>query len=195
MQLRSPDGALVDLRIAGYQFPYPEAGVQVLEPDRLQEAAKAGPAPNGEGAGDEDDLLDDDPDGDWLQVRGHITLADGKTGAFEDPCLQIEEARGLGRWLRQVAAGTVLPSPGAGREHEGLLYFTEPAIAFSVAERTADRVRIRVHFSAESLPPWLRNTPVKPRLFEYFVRLEVTAEELTRVAESWALELAEFPKR
>jgi hypothetical protein len=135
-----------------------------------------------------------DVDATWLQVCGHITLADGKTWAFEDPCLTTRDARELGRWLREVAAGTVPPSPVVDGEPEGLLWFLEPNIALSVDEHTVDRVRIRVHFSLESLPPWLQGTE-EPGLFEYFVLLEVSAEELTRAAESWMLELAEFSGR
>ena len=136
-----------------------------------------------------------DPYGTWLQIRGHITVADGKTWAFEDPCLTTRDARELGRWLREVAAGTVPPSPVADGEPEGVLDFLEPNIAFSVEERTADRVRIRIYFSLESLPPWLQNAEVEHGPFEYFVRLEVSAEELTRAAKSWMLEPAEFSER
>jgi hypothetical protein len=154
MQLHSPDGASVELRITGYQW---------------------------------------DVDATWLQVCGHITLADGKTWDFEESCLTTRDAREVGSWLREAAAGTVPPSPVAGGEPEGLLDFLEPNIAFSVEERTADRVRIRIHFSLESLPPWLQNAELEPDPFQYFVRLEVSAEELTRAAESWMLGLAEFP--
>lgn len=135
-----------------------------------------------------------DEDANWLRVRGRITLADGKTWAFEDPCLRTWDARELGSWLREVAAGRVSPSPVTGGVPEELLWFLEPNIAFSVEERTADRVRIRVHFSLESLPPWLQGTE-EPGLFEYFVRLDVSAEELNRAAEAWILELVEFPER
>ncbi len=155
MQLQSPDGASVDLRITGGRW---------------------------------------DPYGTWLQIRGHITVADGKTWSFEDPCLTTWDAREFGGWLREVAAGTVPPSPLVDGEPEGVLEFLEPNIAFSVEERTADRVRIRIYFSLESLPPWLQNAEVSGP-FEYFVRLEVSAEELTRAAESWMLELAEFSER
>jgi hypothetical protein len=57
----------------------------------------------------------------------------------------------------------------------------EPNIAFSVEERTADRVRIRIYFSLESLPPWLQNAEVSGPL-EYFVRLEVSAGKRQRSA-------------
>lgn len=96
----------------------------------------------------------------------------------------------MGSWLREVAAGTVPPSPVVDGEPEELLDFLEPHLAFSVEERTADRVRIRVHFNSGAEPPWLRNEEGK-----FFVRLELSAVELTRAAESWMLELAEFPER
>jgi len=139
MQLRSPDGASVDLRITGYQFP--------------GKWAKVGSPPSWEWAGDRESA-------NWLQIGGHITLADGKTWAFEDPCLTTWDALELGSWLREVAAGTVPPSPDAGGEPEGLLDFLEPNLAFSVEGRTADRVQIRIHFSLESVPPWLK-TPTQ----------------------------------
>jgi hypothetical protein len=187
MQLRSPDGASVVLRITGYQFPEHQARGQEFALDWLEVWAKVGPTPSGKWVRDED--------ANWLRVRGYITLADGKTWAFEDPCLTTWDALELGSWLREVAAGTVPPSPVAGDEPEELLDFLEPNIAFSVEDRTADRVQIRIHFSLESLPPWLQNAELEPGLFEYFVRLEISAEELTRAAESWMLELAEFPER
>jgi len=164
----------VDLRITGYQFP--------------GKWAKVGSPPSWEWAGDRESA-------NWLQIGGHITLADGKTWAFEDPCLTTWDALELGSWLREVAAGTVPPSPDAGGEPEGLLDFLEPNLAFSVEGRTADRVQIRIHFSLESVPPWLQNADAEPDLFQYFVRLEISAEELTRAAESWMLELAKFPER
>jgi len=64
------------------------------------------------------------------------------------------EARALGRWLRDVLAGTVAPSPFDGGGDEQLLVFTEPNLALSLGDRTAKRVRLRVHLSLESLPPW-----------------------------------------
>ena len=96
-------------------------------------------------------------------------------------------ARGGGRDSAAIA--------GCGGEPEGLLDFLEPNLAFSVEGRTADRVQIRIHFSLESVPPWLQNADAEPDLFQYFVRLEISAEELTRAAESWMLELAKFPER
>jgi hypothetical protein len=89
----------------------------------------------------------------------------------------------------------VPPSQVAGGEPGELLEFLEPDIAFSVEGRAGDRVRIRVHFSLEALPPLLQGTAEEPGLFEYFVRLDVSAEELTQAAELWLLDLAQFPPR
>jgi hypothetical protein len=41
-------------------------------------------------------------------------------------------------------------------------------------------VRIRVHFSLESLPPRLQGTEEEPGLFEYFVLLEIAASASLR---------------
>ncbi len=87
------------------------------------------------------------------------------------------------------------PSPVVDGEPGELPEFLQPDIAFGVEERTADRVRIRVHFSLEALPPWLQGTEEEPGLFEYLVCLDVSAGELTRAAESWPLDLADFPQR
>jgi hypothetical protein len=61
-------------------------------------------------------VIDSEWGANWLQVCGHITLADGRAWAFEHPSLTTWEARELGDWLREVAAGTVPPSlPGSGK--------------------------------------------------------------------------------
>jgi hypothetical protein len=125
MKLTSSDGAEIALRPTRYQF---------------RAATRRG---HGR-----------DWDANWLVVRGDVTMADGKGWSFEDPCLTTWEARALGRWLRDVLAGTVAPSPFDGGGDEQLLVFTEPNLALSLGDRTAKRVRLRVHLSLESLPPW-----------------------------------------
>lgn len=190
MQLRSPDGATVDLRITGYQFPDYKVPAAEAAGTWLRAVTMASRLPGANAR-----HLARDWDANWLQVRGDITLADGKTWAFEDPCLTTWQARELGSWLREAAAGTVPPSRVAGGEPGELLEFLEPDIAFSMQGRADGRVRIRVYFSLEALPPWLQGTAEEPGLFEYFVRLDVSADELTRAAESWLLDLAEFPPR
>jgi hypothetical protein len=125
--LTSPDGASVELRINGYQFP----GYQAITRR--------------------------DWDANWLDVRGDVAQADGKAWSFEDPSLTTWEAQALGTWLQRAAAGTVPVSPSRTGEPGQLLVFTEPNLAFSLESRIGDRVRVRAHFSLEALPPWLRD--------------------------------------
>jgi hypothetical protein len=149
VHLTSRDQARVELQIASYQFPSIKAH---------------GPH---------------DWDANWLTVSGIVTLADGKTWSFNDPCLTTWEAEELGSWLRDVAAGTIPPSPLGTGEPEKLLTFTEPNLALSLEARAADRLRIRVHFSLEALPPWLHGAG-RPDIFDYFVTLDVSAAELAK---------------
>lgn len=164
MRLLSADHASVDLSIARYQFP----------------------GRKGQGT--------DDWDANWLQVAGTVVLADRKTWTFEDPCLTTWEAAELGRWLNSVADGSVQPSPFGPGQDEQLLVFTEPNVAFSLQERIANRVRVRVHFSLEALPPWLQGAR-QPDMFDYFVVLDVSEAELRQAAGDWTLNLGQFPPR
>jgi len=108
----------------------------------------------------------------WLQVSGNITPAVGTSWAFADPCLTTAEARELGDWL----------------------IFTEPNLGFTLADRTAGRVRITVAFTLEVAPPWfLGGQPHAPS--SGLVHLDVSAEEVAQAAESWMRDLAEFPER
>ena len=133
------------------------------------------------------------PDLSWLQVCGNITPADGTAWAFEDPCLTTWEARELGDRLREVAAGTEPPFRGY-REPQGWLIFTEPNLGFTLADRTAGRVRITVAFTLEVAPPWfLGGQPHAPS--SGLVHLDVSAEEVAQAAESWMRDLAELPER
>ena len=166
MQITSPDQASFELRISGYQFP-----------DTVGHGER-------------------DWDANWLQVHGTVTQADKKTWSFDDPCLTTWEAKALGAWLADVAAGKVPPSPFGTDDpgSEQLLMFTEPNIAFSLERRIADRARVRVHFSLEALPPWLQGKN-RPDMFEYFVLLNVSLAELAQAADDWRLELTRFPQR
>ena len=148
MQIRSQDPASIELGISGYQYP---------------DLASHG---------------ERDWDANWLRIRGAVTQADGKTWAFEDPCLTTWEAEALGTWLADVAAGTVPRSPFGTGEPDQLLMFTEPNIAFSVERRIGDRVLVRAHFSLEALPPWFQGKD-RPDIFEYFVLLDAASAELS----------------
>jgi len=164
VRLISADRASVELRIARYQFP------------------------DIQGQGDRD------WDANWLQVAGTVVLADRKTWSFEDPCLTTWEAAELGRWLNAVADGTVQPSPFGTGQDEQMLVFTEPNVAFSLQERAANRVRVRVHFSVEALPPWLRGTE-QPDIFDFLVVLDMSAAELAEAAGDWNASLGRYPRR
>ena len=179
MQLNSSDGASVELRIAGYWYP---DYYQAPPPEELQRLGWA----NIPGVVGESDL-------NWLQVSGNITPAVGTSWAFADPCLTTAEARELGDWLRLVAAGTEPPFRGY-RESHGWLIFTEPNLGFTLADRTAGRVRITVAFTLEVAPPWfLGGQPHAPS--SGLVHLDVSAEEVAQAAESWMRDLAELPER
>jgi hypothetical protein len=119
-------------------------------------------------------------------VELHIT-------GYEFPDYRVPVVEVAINWLRAVPTASQ-QSPVVDGEPEELLEFFEPDIAFSMEERTADRVRIRVHFSLEARPPWLQGAE-EPGLYESCVRLDVSAEELTHAAESWMLGLAELPER
>ena len=162
--LNSTDGASVELRISGYQFPEYKVTIQ------------------------------QDWDANWLNVRGNMTQADGKTWSFDDPSLTSWEARTLGTWLHGAAAGTVAAaSPSGIGEPQQLLTFTEPNLAFSLESRTGDQVRIRAYFSLESMPPWLRGQN-QPDIFDYFLCLDLSAAELADAARTWTRALAEYPE-
>ena len=117
-----------------------------------------------------------------------VVLADGMTWSFDDPCLTTWEAVELGRWLSAVAGGSVRPSLSGTGQDEQMLVFVEPNVALSLQERIADRVR--VHFSLEALPPWLRGAG-RPGIFDFFVVLDVSAAELA----DWTTSLSRFPQR
>jgi hypothetical protein len=89
----------------------------------------------------------------------------------------------------------VPPAPAGNGEADPQLQFLEPNLAFSLAERASDRVEIRIHFGAQTWPPWLQGAEEEPAPFDYFVHLDVAAKDLARSAEFWMRELAEFPER
>ena len=164
MRLLSADQSFVDLSIARYQFPDLQA-----EGER-------------------------DWDANWLQVTGAIVLPDGQRSTFDEACLTTWEAADLGRWLHDVAAGFVQPSPSGAAGPEEIKMFMEPNIAFSLEGRADERVHLRVHFSLECLPPWARGD-AEPEVWDYFVVLDVLTAELARQAQAWIEDLSLFPAR
>ncbi|GAA3396647.1 WapI family immunity protein [Cryptosporangium minutisporangium] len=132
MRLISDDGAVVELRVTGYQIP--------------------------DLAGPHDPAGDARWDANWLTVLGRVTTSNGRGWEFSDPCLMVEEAHALSGWLRTAAVGRF---PGYRRREGSALTFLEPNLEFALRSRTADRAVLRVRFSYESAPePTLRGRPV-----------------------------------
>ncbi|GAB95001.1 hypothetical protein BJY21_001717 [Kineosphaera limosa] len=173
MRLSSADGATVELRPTRYQFDLAEVSAGAR-----------------------------DWDANWLVLDGAIRLADGRAWAFTDPSLTTFEARQLTVWLRDVIDGRVDPAPVIGGSDDEadagrLRTFLEPSLAFSLAARDGQRVRLRVHLSLEALPPWHQDPdgPDRPRFFEYAVELDTTIAALAEAATTWETEITNFPVR
>lgn len=118
-----------------------------------------------------------DWDADWLVIRGEVRDGDGREWSFTDPCLTTWEAASLGTWLRGVGDGVVAPVSDKDLPDAILQVFIAPNIALSLAARNAERVAVRVHLSLEALPPWFGDDD-RPGIFEYFVLLDTTVDEL-----------------
>lgn len=138
-----------------------------------------------------------DWDANWLYVDGQVDLADGRSWSFSDPCLTTWEARELGSWLKRVLAGSVQPTVYGAEMDEKLLVFTEPNLAFSLASRENGFATIRVHFSLESLPPWLRRSTNAEQvdIFDFFVEMQLARSALAEASASWGQEVLAFPTR
>ena len=167
MVIRSPNGPEVELQISRYQFPDRQGGTD-----------------NGR-----------DWDANCLMVRGQALLNDGRSSTFHYPCLTTWEASAIGQWMRDVIAGVAHPAPfNVTDPATPLLMFTEPNLAFSLASRNNERVQLRVHLSLEALPPWLRHAHA-PDIFEFFVVLDVSAQDLAGASTEWEENCAVFPER
>jgi hypothetical protein len=134
-----------------------------------------------------------DWDANWLVVRGDVKTTEGVAWTFVDPCLTTWEAQELAAWLHGVVDGSV-PSTADWAEETGLLHFTEPNLAFSLEQRTNGRARLRVHLSLEASPPWLHGSD-RPDLFEYFLVVDLSTEDLAAAAEEWDNDCKPFPVR
>jgi hypothetical protein len=129
----------------------------------------------------------------WLIIAGTVDLR-GKAWSFTDPCLLIEEARELAVWLRHAAEGQVAPSRmRRGEQAEPSLSFLEPVLGFSIAAHRDTEVVVRVHFTAEAAPPWLRDKD--PHSAPYVVELRQRPDELLAAATAWSEELDALPSR
>jgi hypothetical protein len=129
-----------------------------------------------------------------LVITADIEMSDGRSWSFTDPCLTTWEARELASWLRGVLSGDVQPAP-LGGEAERLLVFTEPNLAVSLAGRDREKATMRLHFSAESRPPWLQGHRASDLFDYYFIEVSPTHAALAQAVDEWEHELAAFPVR
>lgn len=73
--------------------------------------------------------------------------------------------------------------------------FTEPNLAFSLDDRCAGRIRLRVSLSHEALPPWMPRDRDGRQADEYAFILDISQEDLGHAASAWDLEHELFPER
>ena len=121
-------------------------------------------------------------DANWLVVAGHGRRHDTEW-RFRDPCLTTTEARELASWLR-LATAPVGSEPNP-------IYFTEPNLAFAVADRSASAVWLRMIFELEARP----DLPQPVDWGEFSIDLELTPADLEYAADDLARELEAFPVR
>ena len=166
MRIGSGDGPAVHLEVLGYQFAAPARKV-----------------------------TERDWDANWLLIKGSVKPDDRRGWSFTDACLTTFEARQLADWLRGVTFGEIRPGPfdverwGDG----GLLWFTEPALGFSLADASAEQVAIRVHLSFEALPPGLSAEDLE--IYEHYVEVRMSPSALAAAVEDWGRELSAYPVR
>ncbi|MFJ9896627.1 hypothetical protein ACIQPR_25200 [Streptomyces sp. NPDC091280] len=133
-------------------------------------------------------------DDNWLVVGVKVTTAEG-SWSFADPCLLVHEAHRITAWLRGAATGEVGPPlPDATGYLSPDTWFTEPVLAFSLAERDAAGASVRVHLSLEGAPPWQRGDD-RADIYQYSVEVRVDPAALLEAAEEWDLALSAFPAR
>ncbi len=121
----------------------------------------------------------DEYDLNCLDIEVKVSTS-GKAWAFCDPCLLTWEVGALIEYLEAFARGTATPR-GIG--------FTEPNLEFAPAGST----NLRVLFSLEASPPWLRSEPVQDNAFH--IEFSVPSRQLLEAAASLRQQLAEFPGR
>ncbi len=129
----------------------------------------------------------------WLVIAGAVDLGD-RAWSFIDPCLLIEEARELASWLRDTAEGRLTTSGmESGEQAEPSLSFMEPVLGFSTAARGENHLVLRIYFTNEAAPPWLRVE--HPHSAHYTVELRLRSDELLAAAAAWSDELDALPSR
>jgi hypothetical protein len=132
----------------------------------------------------------DDWDANWLSVAGDLRLPDGRSHSFLDPCLTTWEARELATWLAAVAAGIASPA-----EDQSLpaLTFTEPCVAFGLADGGGGPIGLRVYLSLEAEPPFV--VAGQKGMFTNYVPFPATETAVLRAAGELSSELSAYPVR
>jgi hypothetical protein len=160
MKLVSADGSSLELAIDGYQFP-----------------------------ANENAISGKDWDSNWLYVRGNVSLPDGRTHQFRDPCLTTWEARELRGWLTAIWRREIT-SPS---DKQPSLVFTEPDISLGLEQTTNCGVVLRVYLSFEAEPSFVLEG--SQGSMENYLRLTMTLAELGDAIAEWEAELQAFPVR
>jgi hypothetical protein len=145
----SRDGAVFELAVDSYQFPAREGAV-----------------------------FGRDSDNNWLNVRGNLSLPDGRSYSFRDPCLTTWDVRELADWLRSVSRGHV-PSPSSSDEPS--LVFDEPCLAFDVEQLEGGTAVLRVYLSLDEAEPAFVGEGAHGTV-ENYVQLTMSLSELGRAA-------------
>ncbi|TFD74884.1 hypothetical protein E3T54_13120 [Cryobacterium sp. Sr8] len=141
-------------------------------------------------------VVGDDWEDNWLTIAGEVVSGE-EEWSFRDPSLLVDDAIEIADWLERVAARLEEPTEvGESGDIDPSLAFTEPNLAFSVHNYGDDTAVIRVHLSAEALPPDRRG-PNVDHIAEYafWVEMQITLADAASAAATWRTELAAFPRR
>ncbi|MBX0300747.1 hypothetical protein K2F54_12265 [Cryobacterium sp. 1639] len=133
-------------------------------------------------------------DDNWLVIAGEVAC-EGHEWSFQEPSLLVDEAVEIANWLERVATRVEAPtkSDPIGTV-DASLAFVEPNLAFSVLRYGQDTAVIRVHFSAESLPPDYFER-VAEAADPILAEMQVTLAAAASAAVIWRKQIAAYPRR
>lgn len=121
-------------------------------------------------------------DADWLRVA--VTVKHPKANwHFTDSCLLTWELQELGRWLGCI---------GRGEVERRTLSFTEPNIAFELLPPSGESDTLRISFTNESAPPFLKGDN---RYEGFGIDLPLADLDLNAAADAIRLQAQAFPTR
>lgn len=166
--------SLLELQIAGYQFPDLKPGCEPRDAVSL--------------------------DANWLVVVAEVRVVDAQSWSFRQPALMTDEVINLVSWLREVADGAV---PVAANIEElrattvdkhpaaGWLTFTEPNLSFAVGSYEGSQVELLVGLSHESAAPPIN--PMRPKRSE--ITVVTDSQQVEDAADALQRQLAAYPVR